>query len=56
MTTTNTKTDDASEPKSNFDKFLAFTKKVISVPKSEIDRREAKYQKARKNKRKRRTL
>jgi hypothetical protein len=39
-----------------FEKFKEFTKQVISVPKAEIDRREAEYQKARKNKRKRRKL
>jgi hypothetical protein len=39
-----------------FEKFRAFTQKVISVPKAEIDRREAEYQKARKNKRKKRVL
>lgn len=31
-----------------FEKFLAFTKKVVAVPKAEIDRREAEYQRARK--------
>jgi hypothetical protein len=36
-----------------FDKFLAFTKRVVSVPKAEIDRREAEYKKARKIRRKR---
>jgi hypothetical protein len=36
-----------------FEKFLAFTKKVVSVPKVEIDRREKEYQKARKQRRKR---
>jgi hypothetical protein len=39
-----------------FEKFRQFTQKIVSVPKSEIDRREAEYQKARKNKRKRRKL
>jgi hypothetical protein len=34
-----------------FDKFLAFTKRVVSVPKSEIDKREREYQAARKRKR-----
>lgn len=36
-----------------FEKFRDFTRKVISVPKSEIDRREVEYQKARKQKKKR---
>jgi hypothetical protein len=39
-----------------FEKFRQFTKKIVSVPKEEIDRREAEYQKARKNKKKRRKL
>jgi hypothetical protein len=39
-----------------FEKFRRFTEKIVSVPKAEIDRREAKYQKSRKNKRKRRKL
>lgn len=30
-----------------FEKFQTFAKKVLSVPKSEIDRREAEYQKKR---------
>jgi hypothetical protein len=33
-----------------FEKFRQFTKKIVSVPKSEIDRRERKYQKDRANK------
>jgi len=33
---------------SAFEKFREFTKKVISVPKSEIDRLEKEYKKARK--------
>jgi hypothetical protein len=39
-----------------FEKFRDFTRKVVSVPKAEIDRREAEYQKSRKNKRKQRAL
>jgi len=39
-----------------FEKFRQFTSKIISVPKSEIDRREKKYKKARKQKAKRRNL
>jgi hypothetical protein len=39
-----------------FEKFRQFTKKIVSVPKSEIDRREQAYKKARKNKAKRRSL
>jgi len=41
---------------SAFEKFRQFTQKIVSVPKSEIDKREAEYQKARKNKWKRRKL
>lgn len=41
---------------SEFEKFRAFTQKIVSVPKSEIDKREAEYQKTRKNKGKRRKL
>ena len=33
---------------SEWEKFLAFTKKVVSVPKSEIDRRERAYKAERK--------
>ena len=50
---------DMSEKKETptpFEKFRQFTQKVVSVPKAEIDRREAEYQKTRKNKRKRRKL
>jgi hypothetical protein len=32
-----------------FERFTALTKKVVSVPRSEIQKREADYQKARKN-------
>jgi len=39
-----------------FEKFRQFTKKIVSVPKAEIERREAEYQKTRKNKGKRRKL
>jgi len=35
-----------------FEKFRKFTKKIVSVPKAEIDRREVEYQKTRKGKRK----
>jgi hypothetical protein len=35
-----------------FEKFRQFTKKIVSVPKAEIDRREQAYKKARKAKRK----
>ena len=34
------------------ERFLAFTKKVTSVPKAVIDQREAEYQRARKQNRK----
>jgi hypothetical protein len=33
--------------KQEFEKFRAFTKQIVSVPKEEIDRREAAYKKAR---------
>ena len=33
---------------SEFDRFRAFAKQVISVPKAEIDRRQAEYMKGRK--------
>jgi hypothetical protein len=39
-----------------FDKFRDFAKKVISVPKAEIDRREKAYKKARKQRAKRKGL
>ena len=42
-------------PETPFDKFLAFTKKVVAVPKAEIDRREAEYKKARKKKKREQT-
>lgn len=45
-----------TQPETPFEKFRNFTKKIVAVPKSEIDRREAEYQKARKNKRKRNKL
>ena len=35
-----------------FEKFREFTKKIVSVSKAEIDRREAEYKKARKKKKK----
>ncbi len=41
---------DAETP---FEKFREFTRKVVSVPKAEIDRREKEYKKARKKRRKR---
>jgi hypothetical protein len=34
-----------------FEKFRQFTKKIVSVPKAEIDRREKQYQKTRTAKR-----
>jgi len=42
--------------KTPFEKFRQFTKKIVSVPKAEIDRRELEYKKTRKNKAKRRSL
>jgi hypothetical protein len=44
------------ETETPFEKFRQFTKKIVSVPKSEIDRRERAYKKARKNKAKRHSL
>jgi hypothetical protein len=41
---------DADTP---FEKFRQFTKKIVSVPKAEIDRREKEYKKARANKKRR---
>jgi hypothetical protein len=46
------------EPQSNhkseeYQNFERFTKQILSVPKSEIDKREAEYQKARKATKKR---
>lgn len=46
------KTEEASQ----FEKFRQFTKKIVSVPKAEIDLREKAYQKTRKQKAKRRKL
>jgi hypothetical protein len=40
------------ENKTPFEKFREFTRKVVSVPKAEIDRREKEYKKARKQGRK----
>ena len=48
--------DTQKENKTPFEKFRQFTEKIVSVPKAEIDRREAAYKKARKNKAKRRSL
>jgi hypothetical protein len=42
-----------SEP-TPFEKFAALTKRVVAVPKSEIDAREIKYRAARKNKNRKR--
>jgi hypothetical protein len=39
--------DTKNKTKSDFEKFSDFTKKIVSVPKSEIDRREAEYKKSR---------
>jgi hypothetical protein len=36
-----------------FEKFRQFTKKIVSVPKAEIDRRETEYKKNRVNKKRR---
>jgi len=40
-------TNDKNQP-TPFEKFREFTRRVVSVPKTEIDRREREYQKARK--------
>ena len=45
-----------SKDQTPFDKFRAFTQKVVSVPKAVIDQREAEYQRTRKNKKKQRSL
>jgi hypothetical protein len=42
--------------KTPFEKFRQFTRAIVSVPKTEIDRREAEYKKTRKNRVKRRGL
>jgi hypothetical protein len=48
---------DSKQPNETpFEKFRQFTKQIVSVPKAEIDRREAAYKKARRNKAKRRKL
>jgi hypothetical protein len=36
------------KPGNSYDRFEKFVKKVMAVPKEEIDRREAEYQRARK--------
>jgi hypothetical protein len=41
--------------KSAFERFRQFAKTVVSVPKAEIDRREAEYQKARKKQKRRKS-
>lgn len=38
----------SEETKTRFDSFRAFAKQVVSVPKAEIDRRDAEYRKSRK--------
>lgn len=40
-------------PESDFDRFKDFVKKIISVPKEEIDKQEAKYQRHQAMKKKR---
>lgn len=40
-----------NEKETPFEKFKEFTRKVVSVPKAEIDRREREYQESRKKKR-----
>jgi hypothetical protein len=48
--------NEQNQSETPFEKFQQFTRKIVSVPKAEIDRREAAYKKARKNKAKRRKL
>ncbi|MGB7745860.1 MAG: hypothetical protein WBN75_01055 [Verrucomicrobiia bacterium] len=43
--------DSKLQEKTPFEKFRQFTQKVISVPKTEIDRREKQYQAKRKKER-----
>ncbi len=44
-------TEPTPEQPNEFQKFLAFTKNVVSVPKSEIDKAEREYQRMRKRQR-----
>jgi len=44
-------TEESQKTETPFEKFRQFTKKIVSVPKAEIDRREKQYQKTRKAKR-----
>jgi hypothetical protein len=46
-------TNETQQP-TPFEKFREFVRKVVSVPKSEIDRREAEYQRERKRIRRKR--
>jgi len=46
------RTDPKNKAGEEFNKFREFAQKIVSVPKSEIDRREAEYQKGKKEKRK----
>jgi len=41
-----------NKPETPFEKFRQFTKKIVSVPKAEIDRREKAYKKSRESKKK----
>lgn len=41
------KTEPVPKNETPFERFRQFTKRIVSVPKSEIDRRERKYQKDR---------
>jgi hypothetical protein len=52
MKTKKSKTDQPSEEYQNFEKLA---KQLISVPKSELDKREAEYQRQKKSGKKRRT-
>jgi len=49
----NKKVQQTESAESEYERFERFTKQIISVPKAEIDKREAKYQKARKAAKKR---
>jgi hypothetical protein len=49
------KTKSSSQPSEEYSRFEKLAKQLIAVPKSEIDKREAEYQRAKKSGKKRRT-
>ena len=51
---TDTNSSSGTGPQTQFEKFREFTRKVVSVPKTVIDRREKEYKEARKRKRRQR--